>query len=511
MNVIRFVAKTAAKPVYRYLTRPFKNPLKVQEALLSKILKINRSTQFGTIHKFRQITSVKQFQSLVLPHSYDYFREYIESMTRNKSDVLIPGNPLYWGKTAGSTGNPKLIPITARSLRNATRGVLLIYLSYIAENPPEHSKFLDGTVCFFHANPTLEYINRIPVGFGTGVFSQSSKKQLWSPLFKKSMYSTAHLFKITDLDQRYRFLTHEIANRNITAFAGVTTFVLSLLEIILKYSQHKNPEIKFIKDLFPNCQFAILGGESPKFYESRLFSLIGKELDYREIYGATEEIIAVQLQEAPGLTPLLDANFLEFYTEKSEERLLIHEIKKNVNYKIIITNFNGLYAYLLGDVVKFMSTDPPRLIFSHREGTINMASEKMTVQQIMDVLTLTNQEHNCAITDFCVVGKYNPKPHYVFIIEYLPNHAPANENNYLKSLNQNLTIINPVYQSQLAVVQAIIEPILWIVKNGAFFELENQNLKEGMPLGQHKIQHLSTNQNLLKEFSNYLIKEVILT
>lgn len=508
MTLIRTLAKVFAKPLYRYFMRPIKHSMETQEKTLSKIIKMNRDTQFGREHNFRQITSIKQFQERVFPHSYEDFRPYTDLMTKGRTNVLVRGNPKYWGKTAGSTGAPKLIPITSQSLRNATNGVLRIYLSYLAENPQAHSQFLDGIVCFFHANPTLEYINDIPVGFGTGIFSQSTRNQLWSPFFQRSMYSTAHLFKINDMEKRYRQLTRELTGKNITLFAGVTTFVLSLLEVVLKYTQSANPDVKYVKEIFPNCQLAILGGESPKFYEDRFFSLIGKELDYREVYGATEEIVAVQLQKEPGLTPLFDANFLEFCEENSEERFVFSEIKKNVNYKIIITNFNGLYAYMLGDVVKFISLDPPRLLFSHREGTVNMASEKMTVQQITDALLLTNQEHHCAVAEYCAIGKYAPKPHYIFILEYLPKQSPQDEKSYLKSLNENLMSINPVYRSQLQAVPAMIPPELIIVKTGTFFTLEQQNLQEGLPMGQHKIQHLSLNIDLLKKFTNYIIKEI---
>ena len=508
MSIIRLAGKIFAKPVNRYLMQSYKNPLKIQLSLLTKILKKNKNTNFGKIHNFDKISSVRKFQEYLSPQSYEYFRPYIDSMTNGTTDVLIPGNPLYWGRTAGSTGTPKLIPITARSLRNATRGTLLIYLSYIAENPQKNSQFLDGTICFFSANPVLEYINNIPVGFGTGIFSQSSQKQFWSPIFQRSTYSTGHLFQIKDIKKRYDYLTRETTQKDIRAFSGVTTVVLGLLEVILKNSQLKNPKIRHIKDLFPNYHFSILGGESPQFYEQRLFSLIGRKIDYREVYGATEEIIGVQLQDSPGLTPLLDANFLEFCPLNSTDRLLIHEVQKNLDYKIVITNFNGLYSYLIGDIIKFISTDPPLFIFSHREGTINMASEKMTLQQISSAITSTNREHNCSIVDYCVIGKYTPKPHYIFILEFSGSQNPINEKEYLHSLNQNLILSNPVYREQLVGIHALTEPILWIVKNGTFYELEQQKLQEGSPMGQQKIQHLSTDKMLLKTFSNFIIKEI---
>ncbi|TFG04558.1 MAG: hypothetical protein EU536_04405, partial [Promethearchaeota archaeon] len=447
MTIIRIAGKTFAKPIYRFLMNPVKNPLKTQATILSRILRLNKDTQFGKIHKFRHINSIRQFQELLSPQYYEYFRPYIESMTKGNQDILIPGSPVFWGSTAGSTGPSKLIPISPQSLANALRGTLRIYLSYIMENPKEHSKFLDGVVCFFSADPSLKKIENIPVGFGTGVFSQYTQNRLWSPLIRNLTYTTGHLYTVKDIQKRYRILTEELTQKDVRAFSGVTSVVLSLLEVILKYSQQKNRKLKYIEELFPNYQFSILGGESPKFYEQRLFELIGRRVDYREVYGATEEIIGAQLQHTPGFTPILDANFLEFLTLDSSERLLIHEVKKNVEYKVIITNFNGLYAYVLGDIIKFIKTDPALFIFSHREGTINLASEKMTTQQISDALTLTTHQHNCGITEYCVVGKYAPRPHYIFIIEFFQNLGPVNERQFLQSLNENLMRINPVYHA----------------------------------------------------------------
>ena len=508
MTVIRMLGKMFANLSCRYLMRPLKDPVKTQEAVLSKIIRINRNTQFGKVHKFHHITSIPKFQELVLPHNYEYFRPYIDSMTKGESDILVPGKIPHWGITAGSTGNPKLIPITSRGIGFALRGLLRLYFSYIAENPREHSKFLDGTVCFFTANPAVRYINNTPVGFGTGVFSESSQRQIWSPLVRKLFYSPRYMFKIKDLQQRFQQLTREITQKDIRAFVGVTSVVLGFLEIIFKNAQAKNPSLQFLKEIFPNYQLSVLGGENSKFYEQRFFSLIGHKIDIREIYGATEELIGVQLQESPGFTPCCDSCFLEFIPIKSTERLLINEVKESTPYRVIITNYNGLYAYTIGDVIEFISTDPPLFTFSHREGTVNIGSGNMTIQQISNALTRTNEEHNCRIVEYCVIGKYNPKPQFIFVIEFDASRYPVNETEYLNALHRNLMVYNPSYRQLIEELRNMTEPLLWIVKTGTFSELEQHNLKGGTPMGQQKIQHLSTEEKLLRQFTPYLIKEV---
>lgn len=508
VTLIRALGKTFAKPLYRFLMQPYKNPIKCQQEILTKILRRNASTRFGKKHKFDEIRSIQAFKQRVSPHKYEFFRPYIEAMVNGDLDVLVPGKIPHWGITAGSTGDPKLIPITPHGVNRAIQGLLRLYFSYIQENPKEHSKFLDGTVCFFTANPAVRYINGTPVGFGTGVFSQSTQNQLWSPFIKRLFYSPRHIFQVKDLQQRWRALTEETMRIDIRAFAGVTSVVLGFLEIILKTSEQKNAKIKYLKDLFPNYHLSVLGGENPNFYERRFNSLVGHKIDIRELYGATEELMGVQLQETPGFTGLWDCCFLEFAPLEGEERLLVNEIKKHTPYKVILTNFNGLYGYEIGDIIEFISLEPPLFIFSHREGTINIGSGNMTAQQVANALCKTNDEQDTVVIEYGTIGKYNPKPHYIFIIEFYPSKRPSDMKAYLQALHQNLMIFNPSYRQLIEDLRNITEPHLWVVRTNTFFEIEQQNLAAGLPMGQQKVKHLSTDEKVLKQFEEYVTEIV---
>lgn len=115
---------------------------------------------------------------------------------------------------------------------------------------------------------------------------------------------------------------------------------------------------------------------SPRFYEKKLETLIGHKIDYREQISATEGVLGIQMQESPGFTPWIEGSFLEFVPVKNtEDRCLINEIQKNKEYYICISSFNGLYAYNMGDIIKFISEDPP-LSFSHREKELLIWSMK---------------------------------------------------------------------------------------------------------------------------------------
>lgn len=452
--------------------------------------------------------SVRKFQEATEPNNYDYFKPYIERMTSGEGNILIPGKPVYWGLTAGSTGTPKIIPITRKSLNNASLGTLRLYLAYIAEDPVNNSEILKGTMCFFAADPKLKTIDDIPVGFGTGVLSQSTSNQIWSPLIKNLFYSNIHLFYIKDPRKRLEQVARETTQRDVRGVGGVTSVVIMFLENILKIKSKKNPGITQVKDIFPHIQLATCGGESSVFYEPRFESVIGKKIDFREIYGSTEEIIAIQMQEALGYTPIYDANFLEFSPINSTERLLINEVEKNVDYKIIITNFNGFYAYTLGDVIKFTQVDPPLFVFSHREGSVNLASVNATVGQVNSAFMDTNEEQSTALKEYCLVGKHDPKPYYTIIVEFLPGKEPKNMKQYLQTYVKNLMIYNPTIKEAIEKVHNMKLPILWVVKEGVFQEYEESRVDDAASIGQRKVKHLSLDKEILKFFEGHVIEEV---
>src|SRR5690606_12131360 len=117
-----------------------------------------------------------------------------------------------------------------------------------------------------------------------------------------------------------------------------------------------------IKDIFPNFKLFVYGGVNYEPYRARLEESLGFKIDSIESYPASEGFIAFQdSQKDKALLLLADSGiFYEFiptedFFDEKPTRLSLGEVELNKNYAIVLSTNAGLWAYSLGDTVKFVS------------------------------------------------------------------------------------------------------------------------------------------------------------
>ncbi|NVM52290.1 MAG: GH3 auxin-responsive promoter family protein [Candidatus Helarchaeota archaeon] len=510
MGLTRILATRLSKFIKRYITRPFKDPVKTQEDFFWQLIRRNQKTIFGKRHNFSQIHSIKQFQKSCPISKYEDYEPYIKQIRAGNPHVLTTANQTYWGQTPGTSGMPKLIPIVNHMFKSVNLSILRMIISYIVEDPRNNSRFLDGKSCFLAAYPLLRYEGKLPVGYGTGLFSyHRGGTQIWKIFTKSRIYIPIHLYKIKDIEKRYYQLTKEVIHKDFRQFTGVPSVVTNTFEKIIENSSKFGVPAHKIRDIFPDYHFSIFGGIPPKFYEKKLETLIGSRIDYREHYSATEGVLGIQMQETPGFTPMVDANFFEFIPVKNpDERCILNEVKKNEEYYLCITSYNGFYAYNLDDVIKFTSEDPPIFVFVSRKGVVNLVDEKVSHDDILYTIDHTNQQFNTVLTDFSVVGLRNPDLHYLFILEFAPNFQPTSYSDYLGALDSFLQEANEVYRYFRKDIGILKSPVLWILETGSFNEVLNERIRQGAPREQTKIPHLTDDPKIRNEFENTVKSEI---
>ena len=510
MGLPRLLAIRFSRLLDRFLTRPFKNPLKTQETFFWGLISRNQNTLFGKKHNFSQIQSIRQFQKNCPISTYEEYKPYIKLILEGKRHILTMAKQIYWGQTSGTSGTPKLIPIVNQTFSSTNLSMLSSLISYIAEDPKNNSRFLDGISCFLAAYPLLRYEGKIPVGYGTGIFSYyRGGTQFWKQFIRSRLYIPIHLYRIKDVEKRNLQLAKEIIGKDFRQFSGVPSIVTNTLEKLLENCSKFGIQAQKIEEIFPEYNFSYFGGLSPKFYEKKLESLIGHKIDYREQLSATEGILGIQLQKGPGFTPMVNANFFEFLPVKNpDDRCLINEIKNNEEYRVCISSYNGLYAYNMGDIIKFISEDPPLFVFSSREGVVNLVDEKISQQDILYAIDHTNQVFKTVLTDFSVVALRSPNSHYLFILEFASNYEPTSYLEYLRMLDSFLQEANEVYRYFRQDIGILKAPKLWILHTGSFSKVLNERAGQGIPREQTKIPHLTDNPSFKNEFEDAVDQEV---
>ncbi|MSR09652.1 MAG: hypothetical protein EXR82_09065, partial [Gammaproteobacteria bacterium] len=127
--VLRFWEMGCRASLARFRRRLAAGP-EVNAATLRRILKRNAASEIGRRHHFAGLArsgDVEAAYAGALPvATYEDFREPFERMANGASDVLFPGRPRMFVSTSGTTGDPKLFPVTLRQQNAALLFIALL-------------------------------------------------------------------------------------------------------------------------------------------------------------------------------------------------------------------------------------------------------------------------------------------------------------------------------------------------------------------------------------------------
>ena len=168
--------KAAAFVTRRQWTRWDKltgKPQEIQDQLLRNIIERNRATRFGRDHGFGTIRSLADYRQHVAIADYERLRPYVELLKNGESNVLTAEPVVMFTMTSGSTGEPKLIPVSVSARENHRQLTRLWYHRALLDHPNLFTGKLVGIV-----SPAIEgrTPGGIPFGAASGLIYQSSPR-----------------------------------------------------------------------------------------------------------------------------------------------------------------------------------------------------------------------------------------------------------------------------------------------------------------------------------------------
>jgi hypothetical protein len=499
MGIKSLLSKTFAWWVVQKQKKWANNAAAIQHSILQTLLKEAKHTVFGKDHHFANISHYEDFKKYVPVRDYEGIRAYIERVKKGERDVLWKGLPKYFAKTSGTTSGVKYIPVSKESIFNHINGARDALLNYIFETGK--TDFLNGKLIFLSGSPVLEKKNGIYIGRLSGIVNHHIPAYLKSN--QMPSYSTNC---IEDWEQKVEKIAEETFNQSMSLISGIPPWVQMYFDMLVKKSGKK------IKDLFPHFSLFVYGGVNFEPYRNKLFETIGKSVDAIETYPASEGFIAFQnSQKDNGLLLLLNSGiFYEFipadeYFVTSPTRLSIGEVKLGINYALIMSTNAGLWAYSIGDTVKFISKDPYRIIVTGRiKHFISAFGEHVIGEEVEKAMFSALEKYKDAIiTEFTVAPQINPAeglPHHEWLIEFAS--LPADLQGFKLVLNAELVKLN-VYYKDLIEGKILSELKIVSLKEGAFREYMKSQGKLG---GQNKVPRLSNDRVLADVLMSFKIK-----
>ncbi len=496
MNVKSILAKPFALYVYKQIKRGMNSALQDQDSIFKKLISSAANTEFGKEHKFSSITNYKEYKQAVPVRDYEQFKPYINKIKEGKHNILWKGKPIYFAKTSGTTSGIKYIPISKDSISNHINSARNALLCYMAETG--NTAFADGKMIFLSGSPELERIADIPTGRLSGIVNHHIPKYL-----RTNQLPSYETNCIEDWETKLDKIVDETINQNMTLISGIPPWMQMYFDRLRQRSG------KSIRDIFPHFQVMVHGGVNFQPYKQKLFDTIGKTVDSIETFPASEGFFAFQdSQTEEGL--LLNTNsgiFFEFVPasevfNENPTRLSLHDVKVGENYALIINSNAGLWSYSIGDTVKFVSTNPYRLVVSGRiKHFISAFGEHVIGEEVEQSLLKAAQEEQIKITEFTVapmIQQGEGKSYHEWFIEF--ENIPENLEQFSSKVDANLRHKNIYYDDLIA--GNILQPLkISVVKKNGFIDYMKSIGKLG---GQNKVPRLSNDRKIADELKKWI-------
>ncbi|MEL6305753.1 MAG: GH3 auxin-responsive promoter family protein [Bacteroidota bacterium] len=497
MALKRIAAKVFAKIIAKKTKKWVDDPINTQERVFRSLLKTAENTQFGKDHDFKNITNYEAFAQKVPIRDYEQLKPYVEQIISGSSDVLWPGKPIYFAKTSGTTSGAKYIPITKPSIRNQVNASRNAILSYIHETG--NADFVTGKMIFLQGSPILEQKGGIPLGRLSGISAHYVPNYL-----QKNRLPSWETNCIEDWETKVNAVIEETKDENMTVIAGIPSWVQM-------YFEKLNAETgKEVGDLFENFQLFIYGGVNYGPYRAKFENLIGRKVDSIELFPASEGFFAYQdSQTEEGMLLLLDAGiFYEFvkaenFFDENPERLTIEQVEIGVDYALIISTDAGLWAYNIGDTVRFVSVNPYRVVVSGRiKHFISAFGEHVIAKEVEEAMKYALEKSGASVNEFSVAPQTSPPggelPYHEWLVEF--EKPPENLEGFADTLDASMQKQNSYYFDLIdgKILQRL---KVTSVARGGFQEYMKSIGKLG---GQNKVQRLANDRKVAEGLQQFI-------
>ncbi|WP_158277531.1 GH3 auxin-responsive promoter family protein [Opitutus sp. ER46] len=367
-------------------------------------------TSFGAVCGLDRSTTYREFRTRVAPRTYEDLAPWIERMKAGEPDVLWRGRCSLYAVSSGTTHGPtKYLPVTPAMLRHF-RHAGLDSLGFYARRAGSGSVFA-GRQLFLGGSTQLAQIS------GTGNFaawagdlSGITAQNLpgWAERF---LYEPGRdIAQIADWPAKLAAIGQRTATRDVRLLAGIPSWILIFAEVMRQTTGRDT-----LRSIWPNLECLVHGGVPIGPFVSELRAALGPEVRFHEVYPASEGFIAAQdLEPEAGLRLLVDAGlFFEFVPLAELQTsgpagvgaavVPLEDVVTGVDYALLLTTPGGLCRYLIGDVVRFVSTQPARLVYAGRTALqLSAFGEHVIEKDLTDALTRVMTRIGACVANFHV-------------------------------------------------------------------------------------------------------------
>ncbi|MBV8704118.1 MAG: GH3 auxin-responsive promoter family protein, partial [Acetobacteraceae bacterium] len=431
-----------------------------QERQLLRLVRRARGTAFGRAHGFDRIDSVAAFQSRVRLRRYeDFWREWWQPAFPRLRDVSWPGTIPYLAATSGTTtGATKYIPVSRAMMAANRRAALDTLVHHLAARPD--SRVLAGRS--FVLGGSTDLVRQAP-GVQSGDLSGIAANEVpwWA---RPSYFPPRRLALVADWQRKIEYLAPLSLQADVRSLSGTPSWVLAFFS---KLAALRPDRPARSTSWYPDLELFVHGGVNFAPYRLQFEAIFaGSRVDMREVYPASEGFIAIaDRAHDEGMRLLADNGlFLEFVPVEDIDadrpvRHWLATVECGVNYAVVLSSNAGLFAYVLGDTVRFVSLHPPRVLITGRLSyTLSAFGEHLIAEELEAAIQRAAHHIERHATEYTVAAAFPTRPEelggHSFVVEFTASVDEAALARFAEALDRALAAENADYRDHRAGMRA---------------------------------------------------------
>ena len=474
----------------------------LQRKALSRLLQRAADTEFGRQYGFTAITDYERFARQVPVSTYEELKERIDRMRHGERDVLWPGQVKWYAKSSGTTNDKsKFIPVSPEGLQHMHYAGGFDSVAFYLRNNPQ-SRLFDGRALILGGSHAPNYnLKDSLVGDLSAILIENI-----NPLVNMLRVPKKQTALLSDFEVKRDRIAREAMNKNVTNLSGVPSWMLSVLSRVMELSGKQH-----LEEVWPNLEVFFHGGVAFTPYREQYERLITSDrMHYMETYNASEGFFGIQ-DDPQDKSMLLMLDYDVFYefmpmdaltptpnTEHPTPIVPLWAVEPGKNYAMLISTSCGLWRYMLGDTVRFTSTNPYKFVISGRtKHFINAFGEELIVDNAEQGLSYACQQTGAQIREYTAAPVFmdeKGKCRHQWLIEFA--QAPADLQQFAQLLDRRLQELNSDYEAK-RYKDITLQPLEIVVARQGLFE-EWMKLR-GKLGGQNKVPRLSNTREYMEQ------------
>jgi len=475
------------------------HPPTVQQATLRRLLHRARYTRFGRDHEFAPLKSIPDFQARVPCRSYEQIWDlYLRDAYPVFENLLWPGRIPYLALTSGTTrGTTKYIPVSREMIAANSRAARTMLAHALAGRPD--ARLFHGRIFFLGGSTQLE---KLAPGVQAGDLSAIAAVELARPL-RAYTFPPLELALESNWDRKLEQLARQSLNLPITLVGGVPSWLLALFDRLLELSGKAT-----IAEIWPTLELVVHGGVRFDPYRSTFESILGSPaVDLQETYPCSEGFIGFGDRQTGLLRLVFDHGIFYEFVPRAElasdrpARFWLGNAQTGVDYAIVVSTCAGMWAHLIGDVIRFECLDPPLFRFIGRtRDALSAFGEHLISDEVEQALARASAATGAQVSEWHLGPVFEGRSGYhQYIVEF---RSPLDRLlEFRNLLDQELCRLNADYHAHRTPGAGMPAPEVLATRPGGFQSWMRTRGKLG---GQHKVPRIDPTGELTRQIANYL-------